>query len=194
MENSPHSSIYVAPLQITKGKPGGKIIRNSLRRSSTTSSGKRDSQRESLGKTQKRDPNSDVSREKQVNMQNKESHLQQVQFHSYLRAFYPYHPECNEASTTVTLPLNQGDIILVHSVHTNGWADGTTLVSGHRGWLPTNYCQPYEEQPIFNLLKAVTNFWDMVQTCGNGNPDAFRKQDHSRALVAGVRYLLVCLL
>ncbi|MCJ1360178.1 MAG: hypothetical protein MMC33_010181 [Icmadophila ericetorum] len=190
MENSPHSSIYVAPLQITKGKSRGKsVTRNSLR-VSTSNGSKRDYKRESLSKTQKRASDSNASKEKQANAQNRQSDSQPVLFHSYLRAFYPYHPDCNESSTTVTLPLNQGDVILVHSVHTNGWADGTTLVSGHRGWLPTNYCQPYEEQPIFNLLKAVTDFWDMVQTCGNGNPGAFKSQDYSRGLVAGVRYLL----
>src|SRR4029077_8524447 len=59
-------------------------------------------------------------------------------FHNYLRAFYPFHPSGAVSPSTVTLPLDQGDIILVHSVHINGWADGTLLETGDRGWLPTN--------------------------------------------------------
>ena len=92
---------------------------------------------------------------------------------------------------TVTLPLNYGDVILVHSVHTNGWADGTLLTSGARGWLPTNYCKAYENEPIHNLMKALTNFWNLVKGGSNGSLKSFRNQDYVRGFVAGVRYLLV---
>ena len=112
-------------------------------------------------------------------------------FHTYLRAFYPYHPSGDDNSSTVTLPLNSGDIILVHSVHTNGWADGTLLVSGARGWLPTNYCEPYDGEPIRILLKALTSFWDLVRGSANGCLEVFGRQDYVRGLVAGVRFLLV---
>lgn len=112
-------------------------------------------------------------------------------FHTYLRAFYPYQPSGDDNSSTVTLPLNSGDIILVHSVHTNGWADGTLLVSGARGWLPTNYCEPYDGEPICILLKALTSFWDLVRGSANGHLEVFGRQDYVRGLVAGVRYLLV---
>lgn len=112
-------------------------------------------------------------------------------FHTYLRAFYPYHPSGDDNSSTVTLPLNSGDIILVHSVHTNGWADGTLLVSGARGWLPTNYCEPYDGESIRILLKALTSFWDLVRGSANGRLEVFGRQDYVRGLIAGVRYLLV---
>ena len=114
-----------------------------------------------------------------------------LQFHHYLRAFHPFHPEVDDTSTTITLPLNMGDVILVHSVHTNGWADGTLLDSGARGWLPTNYCIAYDEQPMRNLMRALTNFWDLVRDSSDGNYEAFKHEFYTRGLVAGVRYLLV---
>ena len=113
-------------------------------------------------------------------------------FHTYLRAFYPYHPTGDENSTTVNLPLEFGDVILIHSVHTNGWADGTLLTTGARGWLPTNYCEPYASEPMRILLKALTNFWDLVRGTTRERLKGFRSQDYVRGLGAGVRYLLVC--
>lgn len=113
------------------------------------------------------------------------------EFQTYLRAFYPFYPTCAKDSSTVTLPLSRGDIILVHSVHTNGWADGTLLSSGARGWLPTNYCEAYDNQSIGNLLKALTSFWDLVRCASDGTLEVFGSQDYIRGLVAGVRCLLV---
>ncbi|KAJ5081506.1 Guanine-nucleotide dissociation stimulator CDC25 [Penicillium alfredii] len=111
-------------------------------------------------------------------------------FHNYLRAFYPFHPAGDVSPSTVTLPLDQGDIILVHSVHTNGWADGTLLDSGNRGWLPTNYCEAYDQLPMRPLLKALTDFWDIIRGgCGSSLKD-FGNQDLMRGPIAGVRFLL----
>jgi len=116
-------------------------------------------------------------------------------FHNYLRAFYHFHPASTASSSThessVILPLNQGDVILIHSIHPNGWADGTLLSSGSRGWLPTNYCEAYDHDSIRNLLNALTNLWDLV---GSGEPEAlmvFVREDYVRGIIAGVRYLLV---
>lgn len=109
-------------------------------------------------------------------------------FHNYLRAFYPFHPSDDVSPDTVTLPLEQGDIILVHSVHTNGWADGTLLDTAARGWLPTNYCEAYDQLPMQPLLQALTDFWDIIR---GGNPSTyFGNQDLVRGLIAGVRFLL----
>ncbi|KAL1961470.1 hypothetical protein VTN77DRAFT_1843 [Rasamsonia byssochlamydoides] len=111
-------------------------------------------------------------------------------FHNYLRAFYPFHPSGAVSPSTVTLPLDQGDIILVHSVHVNGWADGTLLETGDRGWLPTNYCEAYDQLPMRPLLKALTDFWDLIRGgCGTSLRD-FGNQDLMRGLIAGVRFLL----
>ena len=111
-------------------------------------------------------------------------------FQNYLRAFYPFHPSASLSPSTVTLPLNAGDIVLVHSIHTNGWADGTLLESGARGWLPTNYCEAYDYTPVRPLLKALTEFWDVIRSDAGSTLDVYRNQDYMRGLIAGVRFLL----
>lgn len=112
-------------------------------------------------------------------------------FHNYLRAFYPFHPSYVMSDSTVTLPLNEGEIILVHSIHTNGWADGTLLVSGARGWLPTNYCEAYDPDEMRNLLKGLLNFWDLMRSTSVNDTEMFGNQEFMKGLIAGVRYLLV---
>lgn len=112
-------------------------------------------------------------------------------FQSYIRAFYPYTPLSEENATTQILPLRNGDLILVHSVHTNGWADGTLLASGARGWLPTNYCEGYDNEQIGNLLRALTTFWDLIKSYTSSSIRPFQHSDYVRGLVAGVRCLLV---
>lgn len=111
-------------------------------------------------------------------------------FQNYLRAFYPFQPAASLSTSTVTLPLNAGDIVLVHSIHTNGWADGTLLESGARGWLPTNYCEAYDYTPVRPLLKALTEFWDVIRSDTGSTLEVFRNQDYMRGLIAGVRFLL----
>ncbi len=112
-------------------------------------------------------------------------------FHNFLRAFHPFYPD-HVPDSSVTLPLNQGDVVLVHSIHTNGWADGTLLVSGARGWLPTNYCTAYDPDEMRSLLKALLNFWDLLRSTAVNDSELFSNQDFMRGLIAGVRYLLVC--
>jgi len=116
-------------------------------------------------------------------------------FHNYLRAFYPFHPTSTVSSSgdesSITVPINQGDVILVHSVHPNGWADGTLLASGARGWLPTNYCEPYEHPAIRNFLNALTLLWDLVRSNEHETFPVFSRQDYVRGMIAGVRVFLV---
>ena len=112
-------------------------------------------------------------------------------FHNFLRAFYPFQPSYAMTDSTVTLPLNEGDVVLVHSIHTNGWADGTLLASGSRGWLPTNYCEPYDPDELKNLLKALLNFWDLLRSAGINDSEVFGNQEFMKGIIAGVRYLLV---
>ncbi|KJZ72010.1 hypothetical protein HIM_08571 [Hirsutella minnesotensis 3608] len=111
-------------------------------------------------------------------------------FHSFLRAFYPFSPSNAMAESSVTLPLEEGDVVLVHSVHTNGWADGTLLASGARGWLPTNYCDAYEPDDIRSLLKALLNFWDLLRSTSVDDNEIFRNQEFMKGIIAGVRFLL----
>ena len=184
MASSTHSSIYVAPLQISKERPRRKSsTSNHSRRSSPSASMEKRSQIRT--RTKSRSPSLTKTCHK------RQSQLQQDSFPSYLRAFYPFHPTCDVTSSTVTLPLEQGDIVLVHSVHTNGWADGTLLSSGARGWLPTNYCEVYDEEPTHVVMKALTKFWDMVKGSSKANLTVFGNEDFLRGLVAGIRCLLV---
>lgn len=113
-------------------------------------------------------------------------------FHNFLRAYYAFQPSYSPADSTVTLPMNEGDVILVHSIHTNGWADGTLLVSGARGWLPTNYCDAYEPDEMRNLLNALLNFWDLMRSTTVNDNEIFGNQEFMKGIIAGVRYLLVC--
>lgn len=112
-------------------------------------------------------------------------------FHNFLRAFYPFQPSYVMTDSTVTLPLNEGDIILVHSIHTNGWADGTQLMTGARGWLPTNYCEAYDPDEMRNLLKALLNFWDLMRSASLSDNEMFGNQEFMKGIIVGVRYLLV---
>lgn len=109
---------------------------------------------------------------------------------SFLRAYFPFTPPFNPSETTetITLPLTTGDVILVHSVHTNGWADGTILSNGMRGWLPTNYCEPYEPEEIRNLLNACLGLFEKFRAGGAGSiGDASMVAN----VVTGVKLLLV---
>ncbi|OAR02056.1 hypothetical protein LLEC1_06339 [Akanthomyces lecanii] len=111
-------------------------------------------------------------------------------FHNFLRAFYPFQPSHAATECSVTLPLEEGDVVLVHSIHTNGWADGTLLVSGARGWLPTNYCEAYEPDDMRALLKSLLNFWDLLRSTSVDDSELFRNQEFMKGIIAGVRFLL----
>ncbi|KAL2146784.1 hypothetical protein VTI28DRAFT_2265 [Corynascus sepedonium] len=111
-------------------------------------------------------------------------------FHNFLRAFYPFHPDYVASESTVTLPLSEGDVVLVHSIHTNGWADGTLLANGARGWLPTNYCEAYEPEEMRTLLKALLNFWDLMRSTLVNDNEIFGNQEFMKGIIAGVRHLL----
>ena len=119
---------------------------------------------------------------------------QQSLFRNYLRAFCQFDPssksEASEESLLMTAPIRPGDLILVHTVHKNGWADGTVLTTGARGWLPTNYCETFDHPYMRNLLNAMTQFWDLLGANEDANLSAFVRQDYIRGLIAGVRYLL----
>lgn len=187
MDSSDGSDLSVAPLHINK---------DCLRTSSNTSSSSQstltsiDKQRKSQNNGQITPPLTPQSSVENLQARNESS---RTAFQTYLRAFYAFHPTCDDTSSTITLPLNYGDIILVHSVHTSGWADGTLLSSGARGWLPTNYCEAYNNEPARVLLKALTKFWDLAKGSSIRGLEALANQDYVRGLVAGVRCLLVSL-
>ena len=185
MDQHPRVSIYIAPLQITKDRLRTRSSTSNSSQSTVTKPQRALSPPTSGQITPPLTPHGSAEN---INS-NPDKH--RSGFHTYLRAFYPFHPPWDETSSTVTLPLNHGDVILVHSVHTNGWADGTLLMSGARGWLPTNYCEVYEVEPIRNLLRALTSFWDLVRGGSGGSLEALASQDYVRSFVVGVRCLLV---
>lgn len=187
-EYSARSSAYVAPLAIQKEHPHGSgsisLSHEGVNRSRSSSQ----EAASSTGQSQITPPATPNGSQEDLSIQMETS--QPPIFHNFLRAFYPFHPTYAISDTTVTLPLNEGDVILVHSIHTNGWADGTLLVSGARGWLPTNYCEAYEPEYIRNLLKALLNFWDLLRSGMSSDNEVFGNQEFMRGIIAGVRYLL----
>ncbi|KAF2864112.1 ras GEF [Piedraia hortae CBS 480.64] len=116
-------------------------------------------------------------------------------FNNYIRAFYPYGPSSSSTigyngSLTIAT-IKRGDLILVHSVHASKWADGTVLLTGERGWLPTNYCEAYSHDYLASLLDITTQIWDLSDAKDSDALAVFARQDFSRGVIAGVRYLLV---
>ncbi|EME44469.1 hypothetical protein DOTSEDRAFT_72070 [Dothistroma septosporum NZE10] len=115
-------------------------------------------------------------------------------FHNYLRAMHSFAPSAesmpDDDASQSAVHLRPGDLILVHCVHANGWADGTVLNTSERGWLPTNYCEAYDHPYLRNLLNAMTQFWDLLGASEDASLSTFVRQDYIRGLIAGVRYLL----
>lgn len=185
MDGPNRASMFIAPLQINKG-PSQVKTRNMFNLSMAAN---KSSEQGATGSGGEMTPPLTPHQTRRSSASNED--IWRTDFHTYLRAFYHYHPTSDESSTTVTLQLECGDIVLIHSVHTNGWADGTLLTTGARGWLPTNYCEPYGSEPIRILLKALTNFWDLVKGTTKERLKVFNSQDYVRGLIAGVRYLLV---
>ncbi|KAL8948306.1 MAG: hypothetical protein Q9222_005501, partial [Ikaeria aurantiellina] len=185
MDVKDHSEIYVAPLHISKDCSRTSSNTSSCSQRTLTHQGRQTRSHTSGNITPPLTPQASAE-----NLHAQSEAPSQPAFHTYLRAFYSFHPICDDSSSTITLPLNYGDIILIHSVHTNGWADGTLLSSGARGWLPTNYCEAYNSEPAGVLLNALTKFWDLAKGSSMRGLAALANQDYVRGLVAGVRCLL----
>ncbi|KAF2479983.1 ras guanine nucleotide exchange factor domain-containing protein [Neohortaea acidophila] len=126
--------------------------------------------------------------------QRQSSYAENGFFQNYLRAFCHFEPpteaEANDEALLMTVRIQPGDLILIHSVHANGWADGTVLTTNERGWLPTNYCETFDHPYMRNLLSAMTHFWDLLGASNDENLSTFVRQDYVRPLIAGVRFLL----
>lgn len=186
-----HESVYVAPLRIQKPKrTSSNGSRKSRPRSQHSKNQSQGTQSHSSHQQMTPPPTPSTSQDSLVAApEPPENRSKSPAFKPFVRAFFPFHPAFSPNSSTVTLPLNAGDLILVHSIHTNGWADGTMLSSGARGWLPTNYCEEYDVDQIRQSLKACISLFDQFKT---GNPGSFRvSQTLVGDVVAGVRYLLV---
>ncbi|KAL6879595.1 guanine nucleotide exchange factor [Trichoderma longibrachiatum] len=179
------ASLQVAPLELTKSRSEEANNGSSSRDRAPKGESSSDS---SELRSQITPPVTPYGSQEDLNSR-PESHIPPV-FHNFLRAFYPFHPTLAMSDSSVTLPLDEGDVVLVHSIHTNGWADGTLLASGARGWLPTNYCEAYEPEEMRNLLKALLNFWDLLRITTIDEGHMFQSQEFMKGLIGGVRYLL----
>lgn len=182
------SSVHVAPLYITKEWSRGSSLDSRHTRNTSSQSSNNTGGDCASNQSQMTPPTTPNGSQEDLTQQMESS---EPVFHNFLRAFYPFNPTYAISDSTVTLPLNEGDVILVHSIHTNGWADGTLLVSGARGWLPTNYCEAYDPDSMQNLLKALLNFWDLLRSGLTSDSEVFGNQEFMRGIIAGVRYLLV---
>ncbi|RVD89284.1 uncharacterized protein DFL_000300 [Arthrobotrys flagrans] len=112
-----------------------------------------------------------------------------TEYPAFMRAFYHFRPFQNADTATVTIALSPGDMIMVHNIHENGWADGTTLASGSRGWLPTNFCAAYEVDEMLPLLKASIAVFEECRVASNAS-FVTASQTVVADVVNGVRHLL----
>ncbi|KAK7205819.1 ras guanine nucleotide exchange factor domain-containing protein [Myxozyma melibiosi] len=111
-------------------------------------------------------------------------------FHPFLRATHPFDPSSTSSSTFSSaadgcLAFEAGEIILLHSFHFSGWGDGTSLSSGRRGWVPSNYCVPYDTLQIRPLLAAA-----LTVLTGPSMDSSRDFQIAATTLVSGIRSLL----
>jgi len=116
--DSAHSSVYVAPLALGNSRSRSRGTSEASQHTRKTSS--RASHRTAASTSshsQMTPPATPNGSQEDLNQ-----HLEPPQpvFHNFLRAFYPFHPTYAISDTTVTLPLSEGDVILVHSIHTDG--------------------------------------------------------------------------
>ncbi|KAK6334328.1 hypothetical protein TWF730_003543 [Orbilia blumenaviensis] len=112
-----------------------------------------------------------------------------TQYPAFMRAFYPFRPPHSADTSTVTIALSPGDMIMVHNIHENGWADGTTLATGSRGWLPTNFCASYEVDEMQPLLRASIAVFEECRVASNSS-FITASQTVVADVVNGVRHLL----
>ena len=183
IELDARSSMYVAPLQVVKGNRSRRKSNgsNRSRRSSASNSARRRSQSKSKS-------SSKMSLDFQETI-HPSSEL--PRFENYLRALHPFNPATYSDPSSVTMPLNPGDVLLVHANHSNGWADGFLLSTGERGWVPTNFCVPFDQEPNRLLMRALTTFWDILHSGHSPITAILSNQEYMRGLIAGVRRTLV---
>ncbi|KAK9450823.1 ras guanine nucleotide exchange factor domain-containing protein [Limtongia smithiae] len=107
-------------------------------------------------------------------------------FHPFLRANHALDPaEIDPTLSAGCLPLACGDVIIVHMCQASGWCNGTSMTSGVRGWIPSNYCEPYDLWQIRPLLMAVLQVFSARQSDFVGIVELT-----ATTLISGVRSLL----
>ena len=175
--------MYVAPLQVVKGN-----------RSRRKSNGSNRSRRSSASNGARRRSQSKSKNASKISLGSQETvqlSSESPRFENYLRATHEFDPSTYSDPSSVTMPLRKGDILLVHANHSNGWADGFSLSTGERGWVPTNFCTPLDQEPNRMLMRALTTFWDILDNHRSSLTSILSNQEYMRGLIAGVRRSLV---
>lgn len=142
-------------------------------------------------------PNEVTEEENTATSPNGLANLSTVDF-PFLRALHTFDPSSlpnnsAEDPVSICLKFSQGDIALLHSVHSSGWGDATILSSSRRGWIPTNYFTTYNDEKISPLLRGILNFVinpKSLQISGSSENRFTFSQEAITTIVAGVRSLL----
>lgn len=77
---------------------------------------------------------------------------------SFLRAIHSFDSHslaATQSTSSDILSFDDGDLVILHAIHSSGWGDASVLSSGKRGWIPTNYFTAYAEYSMIPLLSAV---------------------------------------
>ena len=117
--------------------------------------------------------------------------VQFPQLPKFLRVLQAFHPTCDSDGSSDMLPLNPRNLILIHSIGVEGWAEGTLLDSYKRGWFPTACCESYNPEPLQSLLQTLVNFWDIIESSEEGTIAILHGENLENRLRAGSKYLLV---
>lgn len=109
----------------------------------------------------------------------------------FLRAVHAFDARSLEThdKDSVCLSFKQTDCILLHGMDVSGWGDATLLHTGERGWVPTNFFQPFQDPEANALLVAVQKFATNPKCHPTKNGHTF-SQNSVNSVIAGVRALL----
>lgn len=113
----------------------------------------------------------------------------------YLRAVHDFEQPADSgddaANSSTKSNLTAGDIVMVHLTNSQGWADGTILNTGRRGWLPASYCRPYDHENVRSFFHGLTRLWVFCNQDTVPFTQRARIKDDVKPLVQGVRQTLV---
>lgn len=109
----------------------------------------------------------------------------------FLRAVHAFDARSLEThdKDSVCLSFKQTDCILLHGMDVSGWGDATLLHTGERGWVPTNFFQPFQDPEANALLVAVQKFATNPKCHPTKSGHTF-SQNSVNSVIAGVRALL----
>lgn len=113
----------------------------------------------------------------------------------YMRVLHNYDtplegiPENASFNATDVLKAHQGNVLLLYCAESSGWADGVSLNSMKRGWIPTNHCEPYEYRFTHQFFRTLTTVWTGISDhCFDWDGEA---RQYIEDLTAGVRHVMV---